>query len=57
VHPDRAVELVIRLAAGRYDQLTGRQLSVHDDLEALLGRLDDLRDQELYVLGLRRLDG
>jgi NAD(P)-dependent dehydrogenase (short-subunit alcohol dehydrogenase family) len=56
VQPARAVELVVRLASGRYDELSGRQLSVHDDLDALLGRIDDVRRHELYVLGLRTLD-
>ena len=53
--PDRAIELIVDLASGRYDELTGRQLSVHDDVEELLERVDDVRDNELYVLGLQKL--
>ncbi len=53
--PDRAIKLIVDLASGRYDELTGRQLSVHDDVEELLERVDDVRDNELYVLGLQKL--
>lgn len=53
--PARAVELILRLASGRYDPLSGRQLSVHDDLDAILARIDDVRERELYVLGLQKL--
>jgi NAD(P)-dependent dehydrogenase (short-subunit alcohol dehydrogenase family) len=48
--PDSAVELLIRLAAGDADALSGRHLSVHDDLDALLDRIDDVRRRDLYVL-------
>jgi NAD(P)-dependent dehydrogenase (short-subunit alcohol dehydrogenase family) len=48
--PERAVELILRLAAGDADSLSGRHLSVHDDLDALLARLPEVRDHDLYVL-------
>jgi NAD(P)-dependent dehydrogenase (short-subunit alcohol dehydrogenase family) len=53
--PARAVELIVDLASGRYDKLSGRQLSVHDDIDAVLARIDDVRDTELYLLGVRTL--
>jgi NAD(P)-dependent dehydrogenase (short-subunit alcohol dehydrogenase family) len=53
--PARAVEMILGLASGRYDALSGRQLSVHDDLDAILARIDDVRERELYVLGLQKL--
>ena len=34
--PACAMELIVRLASGRYDELSGRQLSVHDDIDAML---------------------
>ena len=34
--PEQAVDLIIRLAAGDADGLSGRHLSVHDDLDAIL---------------------
>jgi NAD(P)-dependent dehydrogenase (short-subunit alcohol dehydrogenase family) len=53
--PARAGELIVRLASGTYDALSGRQLSVDDDLDAIVGRIDEVRDRELYHLGLRTL--
>jgi NAD(P)-dependent dehydrogenase (short-subunit alcohol dehydrogenase family) len=53
--PGRAADLVVRLASGRYDELAGRQLSVDDDLDEVLARIDEVRDRDLYVLGLQRL--
>jgi NAD(P)-dependent dehydrogenase (short-subunit alcohol dehydrogenase family) len=53
--PARAVELLIRLAAGDGDGLSGRHLSVRDDLDAVLARLPEVRDRDLYVLRPERL--
>jgi NAD(P)-dependent dehydrogenase (short-subunit alcohol dehydrogenase family) len=53
--PERAVEFVARLASGRYDALSGRQVSVADDLDTLLERVEEVQRDELYVLALRRL--
>jgi NAD(P)-dependent dehydrogenase (short-subunit alcohol dehydrogenase family) len=53
--PEQAVELIVRLASGDYDELSGRQLSVHDDIDAVLGEIDEVRDLELYVLGVHKL--
>ncbi len=36
--PERAIELIMRLASGLYDELSGHQLSVHDDIDALLAQ-------------------
>jgi NAD(P)-dependent dehydrogenase (short-subunit alcohol dehydrogenase family) len=48
--PARAVELLIRVAAGDADGLSGRHLSVHDDLDAVLHRLPEVRARDLYVM-------
>jgi NAD(P)-dependent dehydrogenase (short-subunit alcohol dehydrogenase family) len=53
--PDQAIEQILRLTSGRYDELSGLHLSVHDDLDEVLGRIDDIRHRELYVLGLQGL--
>ncbi|MDN3258438.1 SDR family oxidoreductase [Streptomyces sp. CSDS2] len=45
--------LVAALATGRYDALHGRYLSVHDDLDRLLDRIDEVRESELYVERMR----
>ncbi len=48
--PDRAAGLVLRLAAGQADALSGRHLSVHDDLDAILAAADRVRRDDLYQL-------
>jgi len=48
--PDRAVDQMLQVASGRYDALSGRHLSVHDDLDELLARLDDGHGRDLYFL-------
>jgi len=53
--PARAVEVILQIASGRYDALSGRQLSVHDDLDAVLDGIDTVRRQGLYLLGLHTL--
>jgi 5-hydroxydodecatetraenal polyketide synthase CpkA len=53
--PDDAVALILRLAAGEADELSGRHLSVHDDLDGLLARLDEVRRRDLYVMRPERL--
>jgi NAD(P)-dependent dehydrogenase (short-subunit alcohol dehydrogenase family) len=53
--PDLAPELVRKLATGRYDALTGRYLHAeHDDLDALLARIDEVRERDLNSIRLRR---
>jgi NAD(P)-dependent dehydrogenase (short-subunit alcohol dehydrogenase family) len=51
---ERAVELMLRLAAGDADRLSGRYISVHDDLDDLLARADAIRRHDSHVLRLRR---
>ena len=54
--PARAAELLLRIAAGDADLLSGRHLSVHDDLDRVLAHLPEVLDRDLYVLrpdGLR----
>ena len=53
--PEQAVELIMRLAAGDADGLSGRHLSVHDDLDAILAHLSEVRDRDLYVMRPERL--
>jgi NAD(P)-dependent dehydrogenase (short-subunit alcohol dehydrogenase family) len=48
--PARAAELLLRIAAGDADRLSGRHLSVHDDLDAVLARLPEVLERDLYVL-------
>jgi 3-oxoacyl-[acyl-carrier protein] reductase len=53
--PELAPQLVAALATGRYDALAGRYLHAeHDDLDDLLSRIDDVREQDLNAIRLRR---
>jgi hypothetical protein len=45
---------VLELAAGRADRLSGRHLAVADDLESLLGRIDEVERESLQLMRLRR---
>jgi 3-oxoacyl-[acyl-carrier protein] reductase len=52
---DAAPTLVRKLATGRYDALAGRYLHAeHDDLDDLLSRLGQVRDNDLNAIRLRR---
>jgi NAD(P)-dependent dehydrogenase (short-subunit alcohol dehydrogenase family) len=53
--PHQAVELLLRIATGEVDRLSGRHLSVHDDLDALLSRTEDVLRDDLSVLRIRSL--
>lgn len=53
--PELAPELVRRLATGRYDALGGRYLHAeHDNVDELLGRIDEVRERDLNAIRLRR---
>ena len=53
--PELAPALVRKLASGRYDALAGRYLHAeHDDLDDLLARIDEIREQDLNAIRLRR---
>jgi NAD(P)-dependent dehydrogenase (short-subunit alcohol dehydrogenase family) len=53
--PELAPELVRKLATGRYDALAGRYLHAeHDDVDGLLGRVDEVRERDLNAIRLRR---
>jgi 3-oxoacyl-[acyl-carrier protein] reductase len=53
--PELAPKLVAALATGRYDALAGRYLHAeHDDLDDLLSRIDEVREQDLNAIRLRR---
>jgi acyl-CoA synthetase (AMP-forming)/AMP-acid ligase II/NAD(P)-dependent dehydrogenase (short-subunit alcohol dehydrogenase family) len=51
--PDRAARLVLNLAAGRGDRLSGRHLSVADDLATLNRRIEEIESDDLHTLRLR----
>jgi len=53
--PELASQLVGALATGRYDALAGRYLHAeHDDIDALLARIDEVRERDLNAIRLQR---
>jgi len=53
--PELAPRLVRALASGRADALTGRYIHAeHDDIEDLIRRADEIREQDLNAIRLRR---
>jgi NAD(P)-dependent dehydrogenase (short-subunit alcohol dehydrogenase family) len=54
---ERPVRLVVELASGRADALSGRYVTVFDDLDELLLRVAEIEREGLYSLRVRKLDG
>jgi 3-oxoacyl-[acyl-carrier protein] reductase len=53
--PELAPELVRKLATGEYDALAGRYIHAeHDDVDDLLARAGEIRDNDLNAIRLRR---
>jgi NAD(P)-dependent dehydrogenase (short-subunit alcohol dehydrogenase family) len=50
---ERGAELVLTLATGRADRLTGRFLTVWDDLDDLILHAEDIRARDLHRVRLR----
>jgi NAD(P)-dependent dehydrogenase (short-subunit alcohol dehydrogenase family) len=53
----RAAQLVLTLASGRADALSGRFISVFDDVETLLEHAGEIEQQNLYSLKLDKVPG
>jgi len=53
--PGPAIEQICRLTTGRYDELSGRHVCVHDDLEEILRHIHHVRDSELCLLAMHRI--
>jgi NAD(P)-dependent dehydrogenase (short-subunit alcohol dehydrogenase family) len=51
--PERVADLLVRIAAGDADPLSGRFLHAEDDLDALLADADRIRAEDLLTLRLR----
>lgn len=54
---ERPARLVVDLASGRADALSGRYLTVFDDLDVLLLRAAEIERDGLYSLRVRKFDG
>ena len=50
---ERSVTLVLQLAAGQADTLSGRYIDAEDELTKLLDHADEIQSKDLYTLRLR----
>jgi NAD(P)-dependent dehydrogenase (short-subunit alcohol dehydrogenase family) len=55
VSPDKVASLVLTLASGRADLLSGRLFSVHEDVDAIVSQAEAVRARELYLLRIQKL--
>lgn len=55
VPPELAAELVVLLASGQADALSGRYLTVHDDILALVAQADEVQRRDAYTLRVQPL--
>jgi NAD(P)-dependent dehydrogenase (short-subunit alcohol dehydrogenase family) len=55
VTPSVVADLVLFLASGKADALSGRVFSVNENLDEIVRRADDVLREELYLLRLRSL--
>jgi NAD(P)-dependent dehydrogenase (short-subunit alcohol dehydrogenase family) len=55
VTPDVVADLVLLLASGRADALSGRMFSVDEDVEEIVSRAAEVRRDELYTLRVKKL--
>lgn len=55
VGPELSVELVLRLASGMADRLSGCYIHVTDDIDEMLKRVKDIEDGRLYKLQMTEL--
>jgi len=51
--PEEAARLIVALASGHADRMSGRHLSVTDNLDALLSKIDQIERDDLHTLRLR----
>ena len=51
--PERAARLVLVLASGQADALSGRFISVRDDVAEMVARAEEIQEKDLYTLRLR----
>lgn len=57
VPAERPARLVLELASGRMDALSGKFLSIYEDLDLMLKSLEEIKEKNLHSLKLERLSG
>jgi NAD(P)-dependent dehydrogenase (short-subunit alcohol dehydrogenase family) len=54
IAPERAGQLAVFLASGKGDVLSGRFINVYDDVNELVQRAEQIQQEQLYTLRLRK---
>lgn len=54
--PERAANLIVALASGKADPLSGCFISVHDDLNLLLENVEKIKSDNFYSLRVRKIE-
>ena len=57
VPAERPAQLVLELSSGRFDALSGRMISIFDDLELLRKQAGEIEEHNLYALKVEKLKG
>ena len=57
VTPEEVGDLVMFLASGKADRLSGRLFSIDEDVNAMVQRAEEIETEAMYVLRSRRLGG
>jgi NAD(P)-dependent dehydrogenase (short-subunit alcohol dehydrogenase family) len=52
---EKSVDLILFLASGEADALSGRYISVEDDVHEMVRRADEIKRADLYTLQLHKL--
>jgi len=55
VPAEKAAHMVVQVASGRADALSGRFFGTSDGLEKLLEQLEEIKRADLYTLRIRKL--
>jgi hypothetical protein len=50
---EQSVQLILFLASGKADALSGRYISIDDDVAELVRRVEEIERDDLYTLRLR----
>jgi NAD(P)-dependent dehydrogenase (short-subunit alcohol dehydrogenase family) len=56
VGPEEAAAFIVNLASGAADALSGRYITVHDDLEFLISHGSEIQERDLFTLKLRTFE-
>jgi NAD(P)-dependent dehydrogenase (short-subunit alcohol dehydrogenase family) len=57
VPPERPADLVLSLATGKADALSGRYISIADDLDRMIAEAEKISREDLYAQRVQRLTG